>query len=124
VTAEPRWESVDDTTADLLHLVAEGSLALGTGGEWETYLVGLHRASQPDGRLSLNDLRTCITDVAPQRRGAFMGAAKKAGLLEEDGCDINDDSESGNAGKPQRTYKLTLHGQAVVVAAWRKRVTA
>ena len=108
--AQPEWSAVDDETADLLSLVAIGPISTGTAErEWTYFLDALASASlrRGDDLIHPNDLRELTRGVvAPQRVGAFVSKAARAGLIVADGWDVSNDHEGGNGGKPARRYRL------------------
>ena len=110
MTAQPHWSPVDDERADLLSLVANGSLSTDTAEkEWTYFLDALASASlrRGDDLIHPNDLRELTRGVvAPQRVGALVSKAARAGLIVADGWDVSNDHEGGNSGKPARRYRL------------------
>jgi hypothetical protein len=106
MSTAPQWSAVDDSTADLLTLVATTDEA---EQQWDEFLTALKFiASRNDGRVMPNQMRQMVRGViAPQRIGAFTNRAARAGLIVADGWETSDDSLSGNAGKPARVWRLS-----------------
>lgn len=102
----PQWSPVDDTTADLLHLVAMGTPATPTADEeWTEFVAALEAVALIHGGLiPPNALRPEVRGVvAPRRIGAFTHRALSQGLVEYAGTyQISDDTEGRNAGRPCR----------------------
>lgn len=104
----PVWSDVDDDTADLLDLIADSehtstSIA---AEEWSLFCKVLREVSRATGLIDPNAVRPVIRgQVTPQRIGAFWHRACRDGLICRDGWNVSDDAKSGNAGKPQRTYR-------------------
>lgn len=107
MTAQPHWSPVDDTTADLLSLVADTDHP-SVDYEWDQYVAALDVAADPFGRIDPNRLRPLLRGVvAPRRIGAFANRALKLGLVEYTGrFVISDDTEGRNGGKPAREMRL------------------
>ena len=108
MTAQPRWEPVDNEQADLLSLVAMGPLAPPTAEEeWAEFVAALRFVAQGnDGVISANAMRELIHDaVKPCRVGPFYSRASARNLIVRDGWDITEGSPSGNDGKPARLYR-------------------
>ena len=104
----PTWSAVDDTTADLLALVAdEGHVS--ADHEWDLFVAALHQAADYDGTIRPNVLRPLVRGkVAPRRIGAFVNRAVRSGLVAYTGdYEISDDTEGRNAGRPARVMRLT-----------------
>jgi len=110
MSAQPRWEGVDNETADLLSLVADGPMSGHADHEWDHFVFALRDAAiwgQPRGRINPNRLRRLVrNEVAPRRIGAFTNRALSQGLIEPTGeWEISDDHEGRNAGRPSRVYR-------------------
>lgn len=108
MSAQPVWESVDDTTADVLTLVADRH-HVSANFEWAAFIHAVHRvADQHHGRVDQNDLRPLLRGVvAPKRTGAFYRRASLEGLLRPTGeWSVSDDVVGRNAGRPVRVYEL------------------
>lgn len=105
----PQWSPVDDTTCDLLALVATGPMAPDTADrEWDTYERALRYCAEQDaGLIQPNRLRELVREhVAPRRIGAFCNRAVSRGLIEATGeWQVSDDTEGRNAGRPMRVYR-------------------
>lgn len=104
----PVWASVDDETNDLLDLIADSEHTATpiAAEEWSLFAKVLREASRSTGRIDPNVVRPVIRgQVAPQRIGAFWHRAVREGLIARDAWNVSDDARSGNAGKPQRTYR-------------------
>lgn len=100
----PQWS--DSGQGDLLELVAQGNPSLPTADEeWQVWLTAAASVAAADGTLRPNRLRPLIDAVAPQRRGAFVNRAIARGLMVPNGWEITEGSETGNDGKPARTYR-------------------
>lgn len=103
----PQWSAVDETTADLLHLVAdEGHPS--ADYEWDEYVTALrHVAEARDGLIPPNALRPLVRGVvAPKRLGAFASRAARSGLVEYTGdWETSNDREGRNAGRPMRVMR-------------------
>lgn len=103
----PTWSPVDDTTADLLSLVADDPHP-SPAFEWSAFVgVLAATASLHGGRLDQNDYREQLRGVvAPKRIGAFIHRAKREGLIAETGeWSVSDDITGRNQGKPARVYE-------------------
>lgn len=103
----PRWASVDDTTSDLLTLVAERHPATPSEvEEWEHFRKVLAKvAAENDGLIDQNRTRPLLRgEIAPRRVGAFFHRATKAGLIRAEGWTTSDDREGKNSGRPCRSY--------------------
>lgn len=108
MSAEPRWEAVDEPTADLLSLVADVEHP-SVEHEWETYVKAVERvAATRFGVVNPNALREAIRGhVAPKRAGAFCNRALAEGLIEWRGeWVVSTDTIGRNAGRPVRKYVL------------------
>lgn len=104
----PRWEAVDDSTADLLSLVATGPMSGHADHEWDHFVWALREADYQDvGMIRPNTLRKLVRQrVAPRRIGAYTNRAVARGLIEATGeWEISDDHEGRNAGRPCRVYR-------------------
>lgn len=103
----PQWSSVDDTTTDLLTLVADDG-HVSADYEWAEFQRALHRAADFSGRIDPNRLRPLLRGVvAPRRVGAFTNRAVRAGLVTYTGeYVISNDTEGRNGGKPCRVMAL------------------
>lgn len=108
MTTAPHWSPVDDSTADLLSLVADDGHP-SADFEWDEYLRCLHHAADTAGRIDPNRLRPLLRGVvAPRRIGAFTNRAKAEGLIADTGeWVVSDDAAGRNGGKPCRVYRLT-----------------
>jgi len=105
MTTTPAWSPVDDTTADLLALVADvGHPSIDR--EWDDYRAAVARVADTDGRVDPNALREAVRgNVAPRRIGALTNRALKLGLLVWRGEWVTStDREGRNAGRPVRAY--------------------
>lgn len=103
----PTWSAVDDSTADLLSLVANDPHP-SSEFEWRAFVGVLSAtASLHDGRLDQNDYREQLRGVvAPRRIGAFVRKACTDGLIEvTDDWSISTDTAGHNAGRPMRVYR-------------------
>lgn len=107
MSASPEWSPLDDETADLLSLVADGPMSGHADHEWDTFVWALSRVADQDGRINPNYLRGILRDdVAPRRIGAFTNRALSRGLVEYTGeWEISDDTTGRNAGKPCRVMR-------------------
>jgi hypothetical protein len=108
VSAQPEWSPVEDETADLLSLVADGPMSGHADREWDLYVHALRFAATADnGTVHPNTLRCLVRDhVAPRRIGAYTNRALARGLIEATGeWEISDDTEGRNAGRPCRVYR-------------------
>lgn len=107
MTAQPQWEPTDQ--ADLLALVAQGSLATDTADkEWDLFSSCLVAAAAGSAlTINPNRLRRAINGrIKPQRVGAFTHRALRAGLIAYTGqYVVSDDKHGGNAGKPCREMR-------------------
>ena len=101
----PAWHPVDDTTGDLLSLIADDPHP-SVDHEWQAWLAAVRTVAAPDGRVDPNRLRREVRGVvAPRRCGAFVNRALAAGLLVWRGdWVVSDDHAGRNGGKPCRTY--------------------
>lgn len=102
----PQWSTVDDSTADLLTLVADTdhpSVDL----EWQLFVDAIDTvANWWDGSVDQNHMRPIIRgEIAPKRIGSFYRRACAEGLLEVDGWSISEDHAGRNAGRPMRKYR-------------------
>ena len=104
MTTAPQWSPVDDTTADLLTLVADVSQR---DLEWQTYVAALRAACDADGLIRPNRLRPMVRGkIAPRRISAFANAARALGLVEDSGeWQVSDDTTGRNSGKPARVLR-------------------
>lgn len=108
MSAQPAWESVDDTTADVLSLVADRH-HVSAAFEWAAFVHAVHRvADRHHGRVDQNVMRPLLRGVVgPKRTGAFYRRACLEGLLRPTGeWSVSDDTEGRNAGRPIRVYEL------------------
>jgi len=103
----PTWSPVDDSTADLLSLVADTNHP-SAEFEWRAF-VGVLSATAHlhGGRLDQNDYREQLRGVvAPRRIGAFVNKAKAERLIvETDEWSVSADTTGRNAGRPMRVYR-------------------
>lgn len=107
MTAQPAWSPVDDTTADLLTLVADVDQP-SVDFEWDEFVRCLQYASQLDaGPILPNTLRPLVRgSIAPRRIGAFTNRALSLGLVEYTGeWQVSDDHAGRNGGKPARVMR-------------------
>lgn len=105
--SEPQWEAVDEPTASLLSLVADGPMSGHADHEWDEYVRCLHAAADFLGVVDPNRLRDLTRDViAPKRCGAYAHRAVARGLMVPHGWVVSDDRQGGNAGRPARSYRL------------------
>jgi hypothetical protein len=105
----PAWSPVDDSTADLLTLVADAG-HVSADAEWSLFVEALRVvAIGPGGRIGPNELRPLIRGkVAPRRIGAFTNRALSLGLVAYTGeWEVSDDTEGRNRGKPARVMRWT-----------------
>lgn len=103
----PTWSPIDDTTADLLSLVANDPHP-SADFEWRAFVgVLAATASLHNGRLDQNDYREQLRGVvAPRRIGAFVNKAKAERLIAEtDEWSVSTDTTGRNAGRPMRIYR-------------------
>ena len=99
---------------DLLDVLARDGLS--NEWEWTRFCRALHACASGDGIVSQNDVRAALSNeygltIEPHRYSAFWLRAQREGVLRWDRkdalCwDVNTDRASGNAGKPQRRYRL------------------
>jgi hypothetical protein len=106
----PHWSPVDDSTADLLTLVAdEGHPS--ADFEWDEFVTALrYCAARDGGKVYPNRLRPLVRGVvAPRRIGAFTHRAVSSGLLSWAAGEwqISDDTEGRNSGRPAKVYRLS-----------------
>lgn len=111
MTAQPNWAPVDDDTGSLLTLInADWRPFADTDRNTIAAAIKLD-AETHDGKVHPNRVRRDLAGkVKPQRIGPLYRALCLLGALEVDGWDVNDGSgvdreNSGNRGKPQRTYR-------------------
>lgn len=107
MSAQPTWSPVDDSTADLLSLVADTNHP-SADFEWHAFVgVLAATASLHDGRLDQNDYREQLRGVvAPKRIAAFTNKAKADRLIEDTSeWSISTDKAGRNAGRPMRVYR-------------------
>ena len=103
----PAWSPVDDSTADLLSLVANDPHP-SVDFEWRAFVGVLSAtASLHDNRLDPNDYREQLRGVvAPKRIAAFHNRAIAEHLIENtDDWTISTDREGRNAGRPVRVRR-------------------
>lgn len=107
MTAQPQWSPVDDDTADLLTLVADGPADVDTDVEWCFYVGMLDKARTVDGLIFPNTLRPLLRgNVAPRRISAFANRALSLGAVEYTGeWQVSDDRQGRNGGKPARVMR-------------------
>ena len=107
MTTQPQWSPVDDSTADLLTLVADAN-HVSADYEWQLFTDAVVRVAHSHaGRVDQNDVRPMIRgQIAPRRIGPFYRRACLEGLLRADGYSTSDDREGRNAGRPMRCYVL------------------
>ncbi|MFJ9387766.1 hypothetical protein ACIRON_03030 [Nocardioides sp. NPDC101246] len=107
MTTSPTWSAVDDTTADLLTILAEKNQALPVwADEWDWFLHILREAAKETGVIDQNDVRAQLRErVRPARIGAYYRRACLQGLIRTEGWNESNDLEQRNAGKPTRTYR-------------------
>ena len=104
---------VDSRTAATLALIAGDPLH---ATDRELIVRAVHaEAAENAGVIDPNRLRARLTGehglvVYPARIGATIQSLKKAGVIEFEAWVINAD-KSGNAGKPQTSYRLTTRAQ-------------
>lgn len=109
MTTQPQWSPIDDSTADLLTLVADTDHP-SVDFEWQAFVGVLSAtASLHEGRLDQNDYREQLRGVvAPRRIGAFVNKAKAEHLIAEtDEWSVSTDRTGRNAGRPMRVYRWT-----------------
>jgi len=109
--AQPQWSPVDNTTASLLDLIQSDWRPFAQD-DMNTIAAAIKLdAETHDGEIHPNRVRRDLAGkVKPQRVGITYRAMCLAGLIEVDGWDVNDGTgvdreNSGNSGKPQRTYR-------------------
>lgn len=103
----PTWSPVDDSTADLLSLVADTNHP-SAEFEWRAFVGVLSAtASLHDGRLDQNDYREQLRGVvAPKRIAAFHTRALAEHLIENtDDFSVSTDKKGRNAGRPTRVRR-------------------
>lgn len=105
----PRWEAIDDDTADLLTLVADESSPIGRDVP-DLFLDACRRdAMAHDGLVSVNRVRMLLADrdIPPRRYSAmwsnFTGAGRP--MVKSDEWETCEGSTSGNDGRP---FKLRV----------------
>lgn len=104
-------------TADQLDLFAEQRAVIDTvandwraDGDWLRFVEACAYVADADGRVHVGDVRRRLSNehgltIFPRRLSAFWArAASKAGFLDVDGWQTNDDVKGRNAGRPQRVY--------------------
>lgn len=100
----PEWSTVDDSTSDLLSLVADTN-HVSSDREWSEFVRCLkHVAALNGGVIEPNELRPMVRGViAPRRIGAFTNRALRAGLVAYTGeWQVSNDLAGRNGGKPAR----------------------
>lgn len=107
--------SVDQRTSDLLDLVAGDPTHADDRATVVAAIVA--DADKHAGIVDPNRVRAALTGdhgltVYPRVIGAVYSALAKRGALTVAGVTTNTDTDGGNAGKPQRTYRLTDRGAA------------
>lgn len=107
---QPEWSPVEDETADLLSLVADGPMSGSADHEWDYFVEALYDAAKWGPTLGLinpNILRRDVRNhVSPRRIGSFTNRALSRGLVEYTGeWEISDDTEGRNGGKPCRVMR-------------------
>ncbi len=104
----PQWAPVDDSTADLLSVLAHTNQPIpGPEAEWQEFTACLRLASVWDaGTVTANRMRPLIKDkVAPRRVGPFYRKACLEGLIRAtDDWEPSNDHGGKNAGRPTRKY--------------------
>lgn len=106
-TTHPQWSATDDTTADLLTVLADDG-TLGVEAQWDLYVACAEFvAFESHGAIDPNQLRLEIAGrIKPQRVGAFTHRALRAGLIEYTGrYVISTDTKGRNSGKPCRELR-------------------
>lgn len=103
----PTWSSVDDTTADLLTLVAEEHPATPSEvDEWDFFVRTLRRYAQPTGFIDQNNVREELRGaVKANRIGAFYRRALLERRIEAAGWVESTDTVGKNSGRPCRMYR-------------------
>lgn len=104
----PTWSPVDDSTGDLLDLLANEHPAIPSeADEWEHFKKVLAKvAAKNDGVIDQNQTRPLLRgEIAPRRVGAFFHRATKAGLIRAEGWTTSDDREGKNSGRPCKAYR-------------------
>src|SRR5690606_11795426 len=109
----PPFGGLDPERADLVSLVGHDWRG---ADDWRRFLSCLTACAGPDGLVSQNDVRRALTgvhglDMEPRRYSSSWRRATCEGILswsaDDPACyDVNDDTRSGNRGKPQRRYRL------------------
>lgn len=80
-------------------------------GDWLRFVEACAFAADESGVVHVGDVRRRLTNdhgltVAPRRLSAFWNrAASRAGFLDFDGWETNDDHSGRNAGRPARRYR-------------------
>jgi hypothetical protein len=108
MTTTPAWSPTDNSTADILALVADVDHP-SVDREWDDYRAAVASVADTDGRVDPNALREAVRGkVAPRRIGALTNRALSLGLLVWRGewC-VSSDREGRNAGRPCRQYVWT-----------------
>lgn len=101
---------VADETAALLDLIAGDPLHEPDRRVIVAAIVHVARAH--GGRVDMNAVRAELVDgnnnmvVYPRVIGAVVSALAQRGVLVADGWTVSEDRRGGNAGKPQRLYRL------------------
>ena len=105
-TPAPRWSAVDDDTADLLSILSLDGSPIGLD-EWPFFLSVLEKvASENGGLIDQNHTRPLLHgEVRPARIGAFFRRACREGRIRPEGYTETTNSESGNTGRPARSYR-------------------
>lgn len=100
-------EPIEGVTKATVELVANDWLA---DRDWDRFEEACEQASyiRGDDRVDPNIVRDIMAgQIEPRRYSAFWSrAAGKNGFLVADGWTTNTDTRGGNAGKPQRMYRL------------------
>lgn len=101
---------IEGETAEVVHSVAHDWRS---DEDWKAFVRACIFASVNDEHLvHVGDVRRLLTNehgltIAPRRLSAFWNrAASKAGFLDFDSWEMNDDHEGRNAGRPARCYRL------------------
>lgn len=107
MTAQPHWSPTDDDTADLLTLVATGSLVTQSDLDVDAFLDACRRdAMAHDGLVSVNRVRALMSDrdIEHHRYSAFWSRFTGQGrpMVKADGWETCEGSASGNDGRPYR----------------------
>lgn len=102
MTTQPVWSDLDDTTMDLLALVADTHTAPARDANG-LFLAACQRdAEANDGRVSVNRVRLLVADQIEHHRFSAMWAhhTGPGKSMQRDGWEVCQGSASGNDGRP------------------------